>query len=204
MQPSIYSVHPGVAMVQKSIASLPQKTGRSVEEWLRLIRKRGLADIRATRSWLKTEHHLGTNYAAWLADLAAGKGEDGDPEKYLEMAERYVDEMFSGTKAALRPIYDKLLKLVLAIGKDVKACPCKTIVPFYRHHVFAQIKAATRSRIDLGLSLGDMKTPKRVIDTGGFKKKDRITHRIEITSPADIDGDMTRWLLTAYQLDDQR
>jgi hypothetical protein len=203
MERSIYSVHPGVAMVQKSIASLPQKTGRSVDEWIRLIRRRGLADIRATRDFLKAEYKLGTNYASWLADLAAGKGEDGDPEKYLETAERYVDEMFSGAKAALRPIYDKLLKLVLAIGKDVKACPCKTIVPFYRHRVFAQIKPATRSRIDVGLSLGDMKTPKRLIDTGGFKKKDRITHRIEITSPADIDGDLTRWLLTAYQLDEQ-
>jgi len=185
------------------MAALPQKTGRSVDEWIRLIKKRGLADIRATRDWLKAEHKLGSNYAAWLADIASGKGEDGDPEKYLEAAERYVDEMFSGAKAALRPIYDKLLKLVLAIGKDVKACPCKTIVPFYRNRVFAQIKPASRTRIDLGLSLGDMKTPKRLVDTGGFKKKDRITHRIEITSPADIDGDMTRWLLTAYQRDEQ-
>jgi len=109
--------------------------------------------------------------------------------------------MFAGSKAALRPIFEKLLKIGLAIGHDVKACPCKTIVPLYRHRVFAQIKPATRSRIDLGLSLGEMRTPKRVIDTGGFKKKDRITHRIEIMSPADIDGDMTRWLLKAYELD---
>src|SRR3954470_22242476 len=148
---SIYSVHPGVAMVQKSIASLPQKTGRSVDDWIRLIKKRGLADIPATRDWLKTEYKLGTNYAAWLTDLAFGKGEDGDPEKYLEAAERNVDEMFSGARAALRPIYDKLLKLVLAIGNDVKACPCKTIVPFYRNRVFAQIKPSTQTRIDLGL-----------------------------------------------------
>jgi hypothetical protein len=203
MPRSIYSVHPGVAMVQRAIAKLPAKTGRTLEEWIALIKKRGVTDIRATRDWLKREHKLGTNYATWLAERAAGKSEDGDPDKYLEMAERYVDEMFSGAKAALRPIYDALLKFALAIGKDVKACPCKTIVPLYRNRVFAQIKPATRSRIDLGLSLGDMKTPKRVIETGGLKKNDRITHRIEIRSHADIDGEMTRWLLKAYQLDEQ-
>jgi hypothetical protein len=87
------------------------------------------------------------------------------------------------------------------MGKDVKACPCKTIVPLYRRHVFAQIKPSTRTRIDLGLALGDTRTPKRLIATGGFEKGDRITHRIAITAPGDIDGDVTRWMTNAYELD---
>jgi len=201
MRRSLYSVHPGVAMVQHAIATLPERTGRSLDEWIRVIKARGSSDVHAVRDWLKAEYKLGATYAAWLASRAVGGDDDGDADKYLERAERYVDEMFAGSKAALRPIFEKLLKIGLAIGHDVKACPCKTIVPLYRHRVFAQIKPATRSRIDLGLSLGEMRTPKRVIDTGGFKKKDRITHRIEIMSPADIDGDMTRWLLKAYELD---
>lgn len=201
MRRSLYSVHPGVAMVQHAIATLPERTGRSLDEWIRVIKARGSSDVHAVRDWLKAEYKLGATYAAWLANRAAGGDDDGDADEYLERAERYVDEMFAGSKAALRPIFEKLLKIGLAIGHDVKACPCKTIVPLYRHRVFAQIKPATRSRIDLGLSLGEMRTPKRVIDTGGFRKKDRITHRIEIMSPADIDGDMTRWLLKAYELD---
>ena len=75
-----------------------------------------------------------------------------------------------------------LLALGRSLGSDVKVCPCKTIVPLYRKHVFAQIKPTTRTRIDLGLALKDTKVPKRLIDTGGLAKKDRITHRIEITS----------------------
>ncbi len=58
-----------------------------------------------------------------------------------------------GRKIKLRPIYDELLKLGKSLGDDVKACPCKTIVPLYREHVFAQIKPTTNSRIDLGLAL---------------------------------------------------
>jgi hypothetical protein len=130
-----------------------------------------------------------------------GKGEDGDPETYLQKAEKYVEQMYSGTKQALRPIYDELLALGRSLGNDVKVCPGQTIVPLYRKHVFAQIKPTTRTRIDLGLALKDTKAPKRLIDTGGFAKKDRITHRIEITSVKDIDAEVKKWLKTAYEMD---
>jgi hypothetical protein len=126
---------------------------------------------------------------------------EDDPESYLKAAEGYVEAMFAGGKAGLRPVYDALLKLGLGLGKDVKACPCKTIVPLYRNHVFAEIKPATRTRIDLGFALRDTRPTGRLIDTGGFAKKDRITHRIPITSLADIDGEVKHWLKAAYDLD---
>ena len=107
-----------------------------------------------------------------------------------------------GPRAGLRPLYEQLLKLGLGMGKDVKACPCKTMVPFYRKHVFAQIKPATNTRIDLGFALANLKTPKRLIDTGGYEKKDRITRRIEVKSKADIDDEVQRWLEKAYEMDE--
>src|SRR5207237_1893937 len=138
----------------------------------------------------------------WLAERAEGKGtEDSDPKTYLKSAVHYVEEMFAGAKAGLRPIYEKLLDMCLKFKPDVKACPCKTIVPIYRNHVIAQIKPATRTRIDFGYALGDMKASGRLIDTGGFAKKDRITHRIEITSLDDIDAQVKRWLEVAYNKD---
>jgi hypothetical protein len=200
---SVYSVHPGVLMTQKWIATLKEKTGRSLDEWLDLLKKKGGKDEVSRREWLKTEHGLGTNAASWLAERSVGKGlEAGDPELYLKAAERDVEAMFAGKRAMLRPLYDALLKLGLAVGKDAKACPCQTIVPLYRNHVFAQIRPATHTRIDFGLALGDTKkTPKRLIDTGGYAKKDRITHQFEITATADIDDEVKRWLKAAYDRD---
>ena len=199
---SIYGVHPGVAMTQKWIGELKQKTGRTLEEWLAYIKKSGPKDEKECRAWLKDEHGLGTNTAWWLAERAQGKGEEAsDPDAYLESAERYVEDMFSGGKAKLRPLYDALLKLGLKIGKEAKACPCQTIVPLYRNHVFAQIKPTTQTRIDMGFALGDMKPTGRLIDTGGFAKKDRITHRIPISSMEDIDDEVKHWLKVAYDRD---
>src|SRR5436305_3952571 len=36
-----YSVHPGVLSTQAWIQTLPEKTGRSLEEWLRLVQEEG-------------------------------------------------------------------------------------------------------------------------------------------------------------------
>jgi hypothetical protein len=199
---SIYSVHPGVLMTQKWIGELKQKTGRTLEEWLAHIKKAGPKDENERRVWLKEKFGLGTNTAWWLAERAGGKGaESGDPDLYLESAERDVEKMFSGGKSHLRPLYDALLKLGLKTGKEAKACPCQTIVPLYRNHVFAQIKPTTQTRIDLGFALGDLKPTGRLIDTGGFAKKDRITHRIPISSKEDIDDEVKHWLKVAYDRD---
>jgi hypothetical protein len=200
----LYSVHPGVAMVQKWVEELPAKTGRSLEEWLAFVKKHGPPTEKERREWLKKEHGFGTNGAWWLAERVEGKGgEDSDPEAYLAAAEGYVEAMFAGGKAGLRPIYDQLLKVGLSLARDVKACPCKTIVPLYRNHVFAQIKPATRTRIDFGLVLTHYngKLPARLIDTGGLAKKDRITHCFAITRLDEIDDEVKHWLKIAYDLD---
>ncbi len=199
---SLYGVHPGVAMVQSVVAKMKEKTGRTLEEWISFVKKSGPPTEKQRREWLKTKHNLGTNYAWWIAERAEGKGaEDGDPAAYLRAAADYVEAMYAGPKAGLRPLYDRLLKLGLRLGKDVKACPCKTIVPLYRRHVFAQIKPTTQTRIDLGLALGKMKAPKRVMGIGGLAKGDRITHRIPITKLSEIDAEVKRWLKTAYGRD---
>jgi hypothetical protein len=172
-----------------------------MDEWIKLVKKEGPVTEKERRAWLKAEHDLGMNYAGWIAEHSVGKGDDGNSETYLRQAKEFVDNMFSGAKESLLPIYNELLSLGRSLGADVKVCPCKTIVPLYRKHVFAQIKPTTRTRIDLGLALKDAKVPRRLIDTGGFAKKDRITHRIEITSLKDIDADVKKWLKIAYEMD---
>jgi len=199
---SLYSVHPGVLMTQKWVSTLKEKTGHSLAEWLKQVKKSGPPTEKERREWLKDAHGLGTNSAWWIAERAEGKGtETDDPEAYLRAAEKYVEEMYSGGKAGLRPIYDALLKLALGLAKDVKACPCQTIVPLYRNHVFAQIKPTTQTRIDLGFALGARQAEGRLIDTGGYAKKDRITHRVPIASVKEIDEEVQKWLRAAYEAD---
>jgi hypothetical protein len=188
-------------MMQAWVLGLPKKTGRTLDEWIELVQDEGPETERERRAWLKAKHGLGTNAAWWIAERAEGKGnEDCDPAAYLKAAEGYVATMFSGKKSVLKPICDKILELARGLGDDVKVCPCKTIIPIYRHHVFAEIKPAA-SRIDLGFALKDLTGTTRLIDTGGFEKKDRITHRIAVASLSDLDAEVKKWLRYAYDLD---
>jgi hypothetical protein len=128
--------------------------------------------------------------------------EETTPAAYLAEAPRYVERMYAGARAALLPLHRALEDLALGLGSDVRLCPGKTIVPVYRRHVIAQIKPATNTRIDFGLALGDQKGKGRLIETGGFAKKDRITHRIAVSALSDIDDELRGWLLKAYARDE--
>jgi len=200
-----YDLHPSVAYVQSILSNLEAKTGRGLEAWLALIRKGAPAETRARIAWLK-EQGLGTNQASLVAHRASdepGHAFGETPEGYLAAAPGYVDTQYGGKKAALRPLFERIVSQARGLGPDVKVCPCETIVPFYRNHVFAEVKPFT-ARLDLGLALGDPATVKdpsgRLKDTGGFKKKDRVTHKLELTSEADLE--LARaWLKRAYERD---
>jgi hypothetical protein len=193
---SLYSLHPGFRMEAAYAENLQTRTGKTLDQWVAFAKRAGPADSKERRAWLKTQG-LTTNYAWWISDVAEGKNrgaDDYDPDALVEA-------MFAGKKAPLLPIYDRLLKLGLSMGRDVTASPGKTIVPLYRQHVFAQIKPTTNTRLDLGLALGALKATGRLVSTGGFEKKDRITHRIPISSLDEIDADVKAWLKKAYTLD---
>ncbi|NWJ40373.1 MAG: hypothetical protein HXX12_05310 [Geothrix sp.] len=197
-----YDVHPSVAYVQAILANFKTKTGHTLEEWVTLLRREQPAD---PKGWLKARG-LGTNQAGFVlqrAGAAPGHAFDDSPEGYLAAAPGYVDTQYGGKKALLRPLFEQIVAHARGLGSDVKICPCETIVPFYRNHVFAEVKPFA-SRLDLGLALGDpaeVKDPGgRLKDTGGFAKKDRITHKLELASEADLKAALP-WLKRAYEQD---
>ena len=197
----VYSPHPSIALTIKWIGELKERTGKSLDEWMKFIKKDGPESQQERFLWLKNDAKLGTNTAHWMAARSMGKGaEDEDPKAYLKKAEQWVAAMFE-KKPLIRQLFDHALKQGMALGKDVKVCPCQTMVPFYRNNVFAQLKASTRSRLDLGLCLRGVPFTKRLTDTGGTAKKDRITHCIAITSMDDFDAELMKWWKKAYELD---
>src|SRR5437879_8092763 len=54
-----YDVHPSIAYVRAVLDNVPEKTGRSLVEWVELIRKEGLKGEKDRREWLKKEHKIG-------------------------------------------------------------------------------------------------------------------------------------------------
>jgi Domain of unknown function (DUF5655) len=200
-----YDLHPSVAYVHSVLSNLEARTGRSLEAWVTLARKEAPAEGKACNLWLKA-HGLGTNQAALVAQRMSaepGHAFNDTPEGYLAAAPGYVEAQYGGRKAALRPLFERIVTLVRGLGADVKVCPCETQVPFFRNHVFAHVKPFA-SRLDLGLALGDpiavVDSTGRLRDIGGFIKKDRITHKLTLAAEADL-ATALLWLRQAYERD---
>lgn len=191
-----FAEHPAVAYQEAVVRNMQAKTGKSLQQWIALVKKSGVNGQKERTAWLKKEHGLGMTSANIIAGRAEGKKLEYKPDVS-------VKELFAGKRAGLKPVYDRLMKIGMALGKDVTATPCKTFVPLRRRYVFAQIKPGTNTRIDLGLALkkAGAKLSKRLLPTGGLEKGDRITHRIPLTSVKEIDAEVKQWIKRAYDLD---
>lgn len=199
----MYSVHPSIAYIQAILNNLQKSTGKSLEEWLDILSKTDINSQQEIRSYLKKDFALGHTTAGLLAEYALQPATLEEVRDYLKIAPHYVEKLYSGSKKQLRPLHDSLVSLALSLYPTLKISPCKTIVPFYRNHVIAQIKPSSRTRLDFGLCFknsGGIHS-ERLIETGGLAKGDRITHKIEIYSMSDINQEVTQLLKLAYELD---
>ncbi len=76
----------------------------------------------------------------------------------------------------------------------------KTYVSLVRKRQFGAIQPSTTDRVDLGLVLPGVEPTGRLEATttvGGG----RVTHRIALRSPKDVDAEVRRWLKVAYDRD---
>jgi len=191
MAASKYATHPGFAHLNAILSNLEKNTGRKLEQWCALLKKSSAKTTKDRVAWLKREQALGMSTAGAIVAHYEGELIEYTPDAFVEA-------MFAGPKAALRPIYERLLEIAKALSPDVTATPCRTFVPLRRKYAFAQIKPSTKTRIDLGLALGNTTPKGRLTSTGGYAKGDRITHQIAITSLDDIDDEVKRWLRAAW------
>src|SRR5512140_3279820 len=114
--------------------SMRERTGRTLEEWVELVRSSGIdpLDQNAVRRWLKTEHGVPQNSQWAIADAAARAAGWQQPT-----VEEYIAQQYAGKKAALRPIFDRLRAVLESLGKDVTVEGRGTYTPFVRRRQFA-------------------------------------------------------------------
>lgn len=172
------------------IANLEEKTGRTLDQWISMVRTSDLARHGEIVKMLKTDHGMGHGYANLVAHKAlasdAGSAADAD----------LVTAQYAGPKAGLRPIYDRVIKAVSAFGDDVEIAPRKTYVSLRRRKQFALVQPSTKTRVDIGIALRDLPPSGRLEVSGSFNSM--VTHRVRIEDAASVDAELTGWLRRAY------
>src|SRR5436190_15159653 len=54
-----YSPHPSIAYQRAILDNLPEKSGKSIDEWVRFVKKNGPQGEEERRAWLRKEFKLG-------------------------------------------------------------------------------------------------------------------------------------------------
>ena len=173
--------------LQTMIDNMPEKTGKSLDEWKSLLKTKNFGKHSGAVNFLKKDFGVTHGFANTI--VALSKDQNDTPEDL-------VNNQFKG-KEALLPIYKKLLSTVQNLGKDVTVTPKKTSVSMIRGKQFALVKPATKSRIDLGLKLKDKPTTDRLENSGPFGTM--CTHRVRLEDVSQVDTELKNWLKEAYE-----
>lgn len=170
------------------IASLKEKTGRTLEEWKSLIDAKGLTKHSEVIAFLKGDHGISHGYAN---QIALRHKEVGAPPNEANP----LDEMFE-KRADVRPIYDALVAQLQAFGPDVDLAPKKAYVSVRRKKQFAILQPAA-SRLDVGINLPGEPAGTRLELSGSFNSM--VSHRVKVASLAEADDELIGWLRLAYE-----
>ena len=172
--------------LQTMIDNMPEKTGKSLEEWTGILKQKSFSKHSEGVSFLKTEYGVTHGFANTIVTLSK---KQGTPPVDLVAAQ------YKG-KEALLPIYEQLISFIKTLGSDLTITPKKASVSVIRKRQFVLIKPATKTRIDIGFKLKDMPVKGRLENSGPFGTM--CTHRVKISDVNDIDDELKEWIKEAY------
>jgi hypothetical protein len=173
------------------IVHLKETTGKSLAEWAAVVAASKLDGHQKVLRYLKVKHGVTHGYANLIALETlrpADAPRDGDA---------LVDAQYAGAKAGLRPIYDALIKRIVAFGGDVEISPKRAYVSLRRHKQFGLIQPTTATRIDVGINLKDTPPTDRLELSGSFNAM--VSHRVRVANVKEIDKELEGWLRNAYE-----
>jgi hypothetical protein len=178
---------PAIAKMEANIA---EKTGKTVAQWVGVVRNSGLEKHGQIVNYLKSEHGFTHGYAQLVTFRALESSAADLPD------EKLVDDQYAGPKAGLRPIYDTILSATRKFGPGLEVAPKKTYVSLRHKTQFALVQPSTKTRVDLGIKLGGRAPAGRLEASGSFNSM--VTHRVRLGSAADVDKELVGWLKEAY------
>ncbi len=178
--------------VQTMIDNLPEKTGKSLDQWFKVLAASKLEKHGEMMKLLKGEHGVTHGFANMICLIYREESAATPPPSSEDLV-----EIQYAAKQELRPIYEKLLAAALKLGADVEVAPKKNSVSLRRKKQFALIQPTTKTRIDLGIQLKGQNPTGKL--EGGDMWNGMCTHRIQLMTVADADAEVLDWMKKAYE-----
>ncbi|MEM6721081.1 MAG: DUF4287 domain-containing protein [Bacteroidota bacterium] len=174
-------------MLKKMIANMPEKTGKSLEEWFTLLKTQTFVKHSEAVNFLKKEHGVTHGFANTIVHLSKK-----DDTETVDLVTAQYEK-----KPNLKPIYDALKTYIETLGSDVEFAPKKAYVSVRRKKQFAIIQPSTKTRLDLGLNLKGKEATDILENSGSFNAM--CSHRIRLTTTEEISEAVETWIKEAYE-----
>lgn len=181
--------------LQTQLRNIQTKTGKSLDELAALIQQSGLTKHGQIRDMLKRDLGLGHGDANTLTHYVQ-KSYGQDATAALPSPDEVLDGIYTGAKANLRPIHDKLMTAINERQLDnFEIAPKKSYISLRRKKQFAMVGPATNSRVEVGLNIKELPEDERLLAQGAGKMCNYI---VRVTDPAEIDDELLGWIEQAY------
>lgn len=132
---------------QTMIENLCKNTGKTLEQWVELVKKENLGKHGDMMKFLKEQHSLTHGFANFIALNAKGSHSG-----FVENQDDLITKQYKG-KEHLKPLYDKLIAEIEKFGNDIEVAPKNANVSLRRKKQFAILQPATKTRVlKLGLT----------------------------------------------------
>lgn len=178
-------------MVKDMIINLHKTTGKTIDEWKAIVQASGLQKHGEIVKFLKEQHGIGHGYANMITHEAL----QSHSVALMAQEEDLAAEWFSGDKAVIKPLYDRVMEIVSGFGDDIEQSPKKAYMSLRRNRQMACVGPFTKTRMDLQIHLKGHPGTDRLKEVKGGM----TSHVVKISSLDEIDAEVVAWLREAYE-----
>ena len=180
---------------ETQLKNIQAKTGKTLAQVRAQIKKSGLSKHGEIRSMLMETYGLGHGDANALVHFALASDGQSAAAATGASADKVVDEIYTGNKAGLRPIHDKVMAAVEGFG-EFEIAPKKGYLSLRRKKQFAMVGPGTKGRLEVGLNMKGVPATERLIAQapGGM-----CQYKVFLTDAKEVDAELKGWLRTAYE-----
>jgi len=175
------------------LANIEKRTGKSLAELTKIVKGSGLSKHGELVALLKSTLGMGHGDANTLVHTVFKTGGSSAAARGLS-SDQVLDGFYTGPKAALRPIHDKLLQAIRKFGTFEEA-PKKTYVSYRRKKQFAMIGPATNTRVEIGLNVKGLKATDRLQELPAGQMCD---YKVKLTDAKEVNAELIAWIKKAY------
>jgi len=181
--------------IATQLANIEKRTGKSLASLAKIINDSGLTKHGEIRDMLKKELGMGHGDANTLVHVVLKSDGASAAEAGGKSLTEVVAEIYSGPKAALRPIHDALMAGLQPLG-EFEIAPKKGYVSLRRKKQFAMIGPGANTRVDVGLNLKDVKATPRLeaLPPGGM-----CQYKVKVTDARQVDAELLGWIRQAFE-----